>query len=200
MGTAAQNFSIDLIALYGTVEVFSTSGSIWIPAWREGYTDWNRRIDILPTIKKQVADWSGNFTIGDMQLSIPDPFSDVYSTLYANGHYPHGKPVAIYEKISDNPTNWMNVFTGLISSTERQSGKITLTCEDALRNILNLEFVPDYRCIATNVDGTLYGTVKDVIGSNVYVDDKSIVFNSGVGMIMVGTPEEYVLQEIQLPF
>jgi hypothetical protein len=75
-------------------------------------------------------------------------------------------------KVSENPTYWSAIFTGNIVKSARRKGLITLTLEDAARNLLNSQFVTDYQCIATNIDGILYGTIKDIIGTNLYVDDK----------------------------
>lgn len=170
--TSAQNFNIDLLVLYGTTEVYDQTAGVYFPAWRDGYTDWNRRMTELPVIRKSIGEGEA-FSVGELQMPIADPYSTVYASLYASNTYPHGKPIAIYEKVAENPTIWMNAYKGLISSTERSNGMITLTCEDDMRNVLNLRFVPDYYCISTVVNGVAYGTVNDVIGTNVYTSDKA---------------------------
>lgn len=173
MSTAAKNFNVDLIFLYGTTEIYDASASMYVPNWSGAYTDWNRRtVDgQLPVVTKEVENWSGKFTIGEARFTLADTDGSVTGSLYGTG-YPHGNKVAIYEKVSENPTQWMNVYTGLVSSTERESGLFTVACEDSLRNVLNAQFIPDFRCISTFADNAWYGVVKDVIGSNIYVNDK----------------------------
>src|SRR3990167_8596122 len=68
-------------------------------------------------------------------------------------------------------------YSGNITKVERKSGITSITAEDNFRNLMNSQFVADYIGIATHITTdngltTLYGTVKDVIGSLVMVDDK----------------------------
>lgn len=178
--TASQRFNVGFMFLYGTLwepadrkehERFRDSDAR-VPAFKTGITDWHARCISLPTIAKQTEVWSGNIQTTQVDFELADTDGGASATLYASSTSPLGKPVAIYMKMSENPTYWSAIFTGNIVKSARRKGLITLTLEDSARNLLNSQFVTDYQCLATSIDGILYGTIKDIIGTNVYLDDK----------------------------
>lgn len=193
MGTASQHFNVDVIFLYSTLwedddGVISTTPLgprrpkqtyvdgedpyyRYMPAFFAGYTDWNRRALSLPTLAKQYDNWTGNFQAAVADLELADTDGAVYSSLYHSGKKPFGEPVAMYVKISENPNYYMEVFNGHITGVSRRRGAVNLTMEDDVANLYNARIVPDYATVATIINGILYGTVKDVIGTNVYLDD-----------------------------
>lgn len=137
-----------------------------------GETDWNRRAIQLPLFSKSIDNWTGKFEIGQVTFTLYDGDGSVYSTLYSGGStYPFGTQVGIWGKITDNPVNWAPIFVGNITGVKRSKALTEITVEDNVRNLYNSQFVPDYIPISTTINGTLYGTVLDVIGTNVYFND-----------------------------
>lgn len=180
--TAAQRFNVGFLFLYGTLwEMGSVRRGpddeekwrrIVQPAFVSGLTDWHLRCISLPTISKRTEVWSGDIQTSQIEFDLADTDGGASATLYPGSASPMGKPVAFYMKVSENPTYWSAVFSGNIVRSSRSKGLITLTVEDTARNLRNSQFVTDYQCIATKIDGILYGTIKDIIGTNVYIDDK----------------------------
>lgn len=198
MTNVAQRFNVDLMFLYGST-IYSTYGNIGshekdersnerraktvfiidgtyydfrYPDFYNKRTDWSRRAIELPAISKSMEPWTGQFQTSEVGFALADTDGSVYGSLYGNGRSPVGGVVGIFSRVSENPTYWYPVFAGNIVRTERNRGKISLSLEDGFRNLFNSAFVHDYAGIATLIDGKLYGTIKDVIGTNVYLDDR----------------------------
>ena len=192
MSTAAKRFNVDLLFLFGSTEkalILRDGGQSthYVPNFVGGYTDWNRRLLEMPVISKSIENWTGNFESSAVTFPLADTDGAVTATLYGTyiGGYtgqmgsfkPFGTAIVLYSKVSENPTTWRPIFAGNVTKVERKSGITSITAEDNFRNLMNSQFVADYIGIATHITTsngvtTLYGTVKDVIGSLVMVDDK----------------------------
>lgn len=184
MGTADQRFNVDVAFLYGSIWATRQSvgvelvGDIYVPRivdfrvpnWSEASTDWNRRVTTLPSLTKSVENWTGKFEVTDLEFDLYDGDQGVYATLYATG-VPFGKNVMMLAKVIDNPQYFMPVFVGAITGVRRSKRLTSITLEDGLRNLHNSQFTPDYFCFATTIGGTTYGTVVDIVGTNVYIED-----------------------------
>lgn len=189
---ANQQFNVDVQILFGSVwkplpsnvaykrfektEGEKRNSDVWIrgkqdPWWEVSLTDWNRRCTELPTIQKSVENWTGRFQVGAANFTLADTDGSVRSRLYAsNGALGH--ELALFSKVSENPTYWNPVFVGNVTRVERGKGLVKLQVEDGMRNLYNSRFVPDYQHIATRIGNSLYGTVRDVVGTNIYLDDR----------------------------
>lgn len=181
MGTADQRFNVDVAFLFGSIWRTRTPKEIGkdfnkeivnldVPNWSGAMTDWNRRVTTLPTLTKSVENWTGKFEVTDLTFDLYDGDQGVYATLYATG-LPFGKNVMMLAKVIDNPQFFMPVFAGAITGIRRSKSLTSITLEDGLRNLHNSQFTPDYYCFATTIAGVTYGTVTDIVGTNVYIED-----------------------------
>jgi hypothetical protein len=165
MSGESKNFNPDVLFLYRTTR--KTVGSVIVPAFDLGKTDWNRRLTDAPTVSKESVDWTGKPTSGEIVFTIADTDGSVTLTVGQR----LGDPVAMFFKASENPLTWWPVFEGNITKTMRSQGLYTITVTDAVKNIYNSQFISDYVNLGTTIGNNIYGTVKDVIGTNVYLDD-----------------------------
>lgn len=183
MTNVNQHFNVDLRIFYGS-QVSQVKGTyvpdsptgapvtspvIYQETYRPSLTDWSRRLVSLPTISKSVENWSGQFETSAVTLELADTDGSVSLRL---GTRPFGNPITLWSKVAQNPDYWSPVIGGHITGISRGRGITRVTFYDSFKNVYNSHFIPDYMGLATFIGTKLYGTVKDVIGSNVYIDDR----------------------------
>jgi hypothetical protein len=148
----------------------------------------------LPKVSKEIENWSGKFQVTELNLKLADTDGSVSGSL---GTAPFGTKVGMMVKVAENPPMWQFAYTGNITKVERQKGITSVNLQDNFKNLLNSKFVSDYGGLATFVTGVevrhriswwggsyefivpaqdyLLGTVVDVIGANVYMNDYGVI-------------------------
>ena len=177
----------DLVFARDTFELFSIkhqAATSWIfnPEYRVlidlnntgmyATTNWHNRIENYSSIDKAQKHWSGKYETSEWSPTFIDENNELLGSMYQEGYDVRDKTIMLRAKTTDTILTWNTQFTGKIKSTKWQNGKLNLTVNDELRNLVNRKFAFDYTCLGTVIDGIQYGIVKQVQGTYVYFDDK----------------------------
>lgn len=134
-------------------------------------TNWANRITNYGGIDKAQKHWSGKYETSEWAPTFADENNELFGSMYYSRYDIRDKQIMLTAMITDKPMQYTTQFTGKIRSTKWIDGKVTITANDELRNLVNRKFVFDYSCVGTIINGQQYGIVKQIVGTSFMFDD-----------------------------